>query len=222
MGKRTFDHTVYAIIDPEKSRSGEPISDALAVAQGGASAIQIRCKNLETTEFLQTARAVIAALTGYEIPVLINDRVDVALAAGADGVHLGWQDMPISDARNILGDNALIGLSIKTSKQAQLAPVGLLDYCCIGGFFPTNSKDSNGNALGAERYHEIRSILHRRAPKMPVGAIAGIDRENVHEPISVGADGVAVISALSQSENPRLATKELRERIICARKGEPK
>ncbi|MBJ7408392.1 MAG: thiamine phosphate synthase, partial [Bradyrhizobium sp.] len=88
------------------------------------------------------ARAIKAALAGSFVPLLINDRVDVALAAGADGVHVGWDDMPVADARRLLGREAIIGLSIKTRAQIDAAPIDLLDYVCIGGVFETSSKDN--------------------------------------------------------------------------------
>lgn len=218
MNRNPFDHTLYAILDPEVSLSGEIVADALAIAEGGATAFQLRCKTDDTRRFLQTARAVSAALTDYELPLLINDRVDIAQAADADGVHLGWQDMPVPDARRILGENAVIGLSIKTREQAEKAPVALLDYCCIGGFFPTSTKDGNGDALGPVRYRILRDILGSRAPDLPVGAIAGITAENAREPVLAGADGVAVISALSNSKKPGQAAANLRGAVEQARK----
>ena len=111
------------------------------------------------------------------MPLLINDRVDVALAAGADGVHVGWDDMPVADARRLLGREAIIGLSIKTRAQIEAAPLDLLDYVCIGGVFETSSKDNKEPPVRPEGFAALAAHLRSRAPNMPVGAIAGIDEQ---------------------------------------------
>src|SRR5207302_4537329 len=127
----------------------------------------------------------------HSVPLIINDRVDVALAAGADGVHVGPDDMPPEEARRLLGSNALIGLSIKTIDQARAAPLDLLDYVGIGGVYATASKDNPQAPIGADGLRTLVDVIHARAPGMPIAAIAGIDETNAAEVIAAGADGIA-------------------------------
>jgi thiamine-phosphate pyrophosphorylase len=144
------------------------------------------------------------------VPVLVNDRVDVALAAGADGVHVGQDDMPAADARRLLGPSAVIGLSVKTLAEAETAPLEALDYVCVGGVFATTSKDNVKAPIGVAGMKKLLAAFRARAPKFPVGAIAGIDETNAGEVVSGGADGVAVISALSLAPDPADAARRLR------------
>ncbi len=216
------DLRLYALVDPERA-GGRPLDElARAVADGGATLVQLRDKLGETRAMVETARAIKSVLAG-RVPLLINDRVDVALAARADGVHLGQEDMAAIDARRLLGPDALIGLSIKTTAQAAAAPIEFLDYVCVGGVFATSSKDNRDPPIGVEGFRTILSILRERAPDLPVGAIAGIDATNASELIEAGADGVAVISALSLAGDPATAARGLR-RIVdsaLARRASP-
>jgi thiamine-phosphate pyrophosphorylase len=142
---------------------------------------------------------------------VINDRVDVALASGADGVHVGQDDMAVEDARKILGRHAIIGLSIKTVAQADAAPVDLLDYVGSGGVYVTLSKQQKNAPIGPDGLARVIGALHRRAPKLPVCGIAGIDASNTAPVIAAGAAGVAVISALSLAPDPVAASRTLRQ-----------
>jgi len=157
------------------------------------------------------------------VPLLINDRVDVALATGADGVHVGQDDMAVEDARRLLGPDAIIGLSIKTVAQAEAAPVDLLDYVAIGGVYATSSKDNPDPPIGVAGLARIAAVFRRRRPDLPVGAIAGIDAANAAATVDAGADGVAVISALSLAPSPPDAARELRAIVdkALAERGRP-
>jgi thiamine-phosphate pyrophosphorylase len=150
------------------------------------------------------------------VPLLINDRVDVALAAGADGVHVGQDDMAVADARALLGPQAIIGLSIKTVAQAEAAPLELLDYVCVGGVFATTSKDNPDPPIGLTGLRRIVDVFRARQAGFPVGAIAGIDAGNAAETVAAGADGVAVISTLSLAPDPTAATRALRQVLDAA------
>lgn len=211
------DLTLYGILDPERSR-GRPLPQLAAEAvRGGATLLQLRDKFGDTRRMVDSARAIRAAIAGSGVQLLVNDRVDVALAAEAEGVHLGQDDMAIADARRIMGPDAIIGLSIKTLDEARAAPVELLDYACIGGVFDTASKD-NPTSIGVAGWAERAEILRSRAPDMPVGAIAGIDATNTDSLIGAGADGVAIISALFMAPDVAAATRELAAIIAEARK----
>jgi thiamine-phosphate pyrophosphorylase len=142
------DVRLYALLDPEIS--GERLPElAQAVIEGGATLIQLRDKRGETRRLLAEARVLKRVLALHSVPLIINDRVDVALAAGADGVHVGQDDMPAEEARRLLGRDALIGLSVKTVDQARAAPLDLLDYVGIGGVYATGSKDNPEPPIGA-------------------------------------------------------------------------
>ena len=181
------------------------------VARGGATLVQLRDKHRTTRDMVQAAKAIKRALAPLGVPFLVNDRVDVALAADADGVHLGQDDMAIEDARLLLGSHAIIGMSIKTSEQAARAPVEHLDYVCIGGVFATSSKDNPDPPIGISGLKSIFSVIRERDPDLPIGAIAGIDASNAGAAVAAGADGVAVISALSLAPDPQAAARGLRE-----------
>jgi thiamine-phosphate pyrophosphorylase len=155
------------------------------------------------------------------VPFVVNDRIDVALAAKADGVHLGPDDMAIEDARALLGRGAIVGLSIKSVAEADAAPLDLIDYVGSGGVYVTLSKEQKNPPIGPQGLARIIAALHRRAANLPVVGIAGIDAGNAAEVIAAGADGVAVISALSQSPDPAGAARGLRDIVdaMLAKRG---
>jgi thiamine-phosphate pyrophosphorylase len=210
------DLRLYALLDPERAGGRELAELAVALARGGATLAQLRDKHGDTRGMIATARAIKARLAVSAVPLLINDRVDVALAAGADGVHLGQEDMAIADARALLGPRAIIGLSIKTVDQALQAPIELLDYACIGGVFATGSKVNPDPPIALAGLRSILAALRSRAPALPIGAIAGIDATNAGGVIAAGADGVAVISALSLAADPQSAARDLRAIVDTA------
>jgi thiamine-phosphate pyrophosphorylase len=206
----TVDLRLNAIVDPERS-GGHDLADlARLCAQGGATLIQLRDKISETRAMVAHARAIKTALAPFNVPLVINDRVDVALAAGAEGVHVGQNDMAVEDARKLLGRGAIIGLSIKTVAEADAAPVDLIDYVGSGGVYVTLSKEQKNAPIGPEGLARVITALHVRAPKLPVCGIAGIDAGNAAAVIAAGADGVAVISALSLAPDPAAAARSLR------------
>jgi thiamine-phosphate pyrophosphorylase len=205
-----IDLRLNAIVDPERS-GGHDLADlARRCAQGGATLIQLRDKLSETRAMVETARAIKKALAPFAVPLVVNDRVDVALAAGADGVHVGQDDMAVEDARRLLGRGAIIGLSIKTVDEANAAPVELIDYVGSGGVYATTSKQQKNAPIGPAGLARVIAALHARTPKLPVCGIAGIDTGNAAAVIAAGADGVAVISALSLAPDPAAAARALR------------
>jgi thiamine-phosphate pyrophosphorylase len=212
----TVDLRLYALIDPEHAGGRDLAELARLVAQGGATLVQLRDKRSDTRAMVERARAIKAALAPFGIPLLVNDRVDVALASGADGVHVGQDDMAVEDARRLLGPHAIIGLSIKTVAHTEAAPLGLLDYVGVGGVFATSSKDNPNPPIGPAGLARIASVLRRRAPAFPLCGIAGIDAGNAGEAIAAGADGVAVISALSLNADPQAAARALRTVVDAA------
>jgi thiamine-phosphate pyrophosphorylase len=206
----TPDLRLYALVDPEHAGGRDLAELARLVAQGGATLVQLRDKLSDTRAMVERARAIKAALAPFGIPLLINDRVDVALASGADGAHVGQEDMAVADARRLLGPDSIIGLSIKTVAQAEAAPIDLLDYVGVGGVFSTSSKNNTKAPIGPTGLAQIAGIFRQRSPNFPLCGIAGIDASNAADVIAAGADGVAVISALSLKGDPQAAARELR------------
>jgi thiamine-phosphate pyrophosphorylase len=209
------DLRLYAIVDPEHAGHHALTVLARDLAEGGATLVQLRDKRGQTREMVAQARAIKAALAPFAVPFIVNDRVDVALAAGADGVHLGQDDMEVADARRLLGPGAIIGWSVKTMSEAQVAPLQHLTYVAIGAVFPTTSKD-NPTHIGPGGLRQIAAKIRARAPGFPVGAIAGVTEANAADVIAAGADGICAISALSSAPDPGAAAKKLRGVVDAA------
>lgn len=215
------DLRLNAIVDPERA-GGHQLADLAArCVRGGATLVQLRDKCSATRALIEEARAIKRALKAYSVPFLVNDRVDVAMAAGADGVHLGQDDMGVEDARRLLGANAIIGLSVKSVDEAEAARLDLVDYVGSGGVYATSSKQQKNAPIGPAGLARIITVLRRRAPDLPVCGIAGIEASNAGEVIAAGADGVAVISALSLAPDPEIAARRLREIVdaVLAKRG---
>ena len=210
------DITLYGILDPNRSQGRSLAELAIAALKGGATILQYRDKNASIRQLIETGREIKSAIVATGIPLLINDRVDAAMAIGADGVHIGQDDMSVKDARRLLGPDAIIGLTIKTKAHAIAAPVEPLDYVCIGGVYDTLSKD-NPVSIGIDGWQTIASHFREFSPNLPVGAIAGIDASNIEEVIQAGADGVAIISAMFMADDVESISQELMKKIMTAR-----
>ena len=205
-----IDLRLNAIVDPERA-NGRPLAELTRlVVAGGATLIQLRDKHGSTRRMIEEAHAIHAVLAGTGVALVINDRVDVALAAEADGVHVGQDDMRVEDARRLLGPKAIIGLSIKTVAQANAAPLDQLDYVGVGGVYATASKDNPDPPIGITGLRDIVAAVRARRRDLPICGIAGIDASNAAPIIAAGADGVAVISALSMQKDPQAAARQLR------------
>jgi thiamine-phosphate pyrophosphorylase len=216
-----LDLRLNAIVDPERA-GGYALADLAArCVRGGATLVQLRNKHSETRALIEEARAIKQALAPFAVPFVVNDRVDVAMAAGADGVHLGQDDMAVEDARRLLGANAIIGLSIKSVEEAEAARLDLVGYVGSGGVYATSSKQQKNAPIGPAGLARVIAALRRRAPALPVCGIAGIDASNAAEVIAAGADGVAVISALSLVPSPETAARQLRDIVdgVLAKRG---
>jgi thiamine-phosphate pyrophosphorylase len=198
----------YAIVDPEVSGGHELPELCRMLAAGGATLVQLRDKLSDTRVMVERARAIKAALG--KVPLLINDRLDVALAVAADGVHIGWDDMAPADARALLGPEPIIGLTINSPQRADATALELIDYAGIGGVYGTTSKSTKNAPIGLAGMARVIEALHRRRADFPTCGIAGINAGNAGCVIEAGADGVSVISALSQASDPKAAAEQLR------------
>jgi thiamine-phosphate pyrophosphorylase len=216
-----LDLRLNAILDPERAGGHDLIDLARAVATGGATLVQLRDKKSDTRAMIEQARAIKAAVAPFNIVFVVNDRVDVALAAVAHGVHIGPDDMAPEDARRLLGPDAIIGVSVKSIAAAEAAPVGLIDYAGVGGVYATLSKEQKTPPIGTDGFARVAAALRERAPTLPIVGIAGIDAGNAAAVIAAGADGVAVISALSGARDPAAAARTLRQIVdtMLAKRG---
>lgn len=213
----TVDLRLYALVDPAVA-GGRSLPALTALVADSVTLVQLRDKHGSTRVMIEEARDIAAVLKPRGTPLLINDRVDVALAAKADGVHIGWDDMEAGDARRLLGPEAIIGLSIKSMEQAQAAPLELLDYVAIGGVYATTSKDNTAAPIGTGGLRAIAAAIRARKDAMPICAIAGINTSNAADVVAAGADGVAVISTLSLAKDPAVAASDLRSVVGAALK----
>jgi len=207
------DLRLYGIVDPQWVRGRNLVDVALASVQGGCTLLQYRDKLADTRTMVDRARALKSALAGTGVSLLVNDRVDVALAAGADGVHVGQEDMHPADARRLLGPDAIIGVTITTGAHADELYRLQVDYACIGCVFATNSKNSPSPPIGLEGLAKLAFRARLAAPGTPVGAISGIDHSNAASVIGAGAEGIAVISAIFMAEDVAGAARRLRTAV---------
>jgi thiamine-phosphate pyrophosphorylase len=202
----TFDLRLYVILDTSVVRT--PLDDVVRqVIDGGATMIQLRHKGTDTLEFYRQA-SIVRSIVHDPVRVIVNDRVDVAMAARADGVHLGTDDMPVDIARRLLGKDAIVGASANTPEEALQAEALGADYLGVGTVFPTTSKSNIKSVIGTEGLKNIVMQVH-----VPVVAIGGITREHIPDVMQTGAAGVAVISAVFGRGQPMSDTRQLRQRI---------
>ncbi len=207
--KPHFDLTLYLVTDPKLS-GGDLPEKIKAAIQGGVTLVQLREKNADSRQFLETALRVREVTDCYGIPLIINDRIDIALACNAAGVHLGQQDIPCKIAREILGPDKLIGVTAKTVKQAMQAECDGADYLGCGALFPSGAKPQ-AQPMTLSTLSQILACVH-----IPVAAIGGINAENVHLPVEAGVNGAAVVSAILGQPDISAAARKLRGKIEAA------
>ena len=194
--------TLVAITDALRGDAAELVSRACAAARGGATMIQLRLKDADARTTVEVARALVASLPA-EVPLIVNDRADVAIAAGAAGVHVGPEDVPPSALRRVVPPEFIIGASIGTDAELPLAADA--DYVGIGPVYATDSKLDAGSPIGASRLAEL--ITRSRKPAVAIG---GIDASNAAAAMDAGAAGVAVIRAVFGAKDPEQAARVIR------------
>jgi len=194
---------LYVIIDTQALRGGSPVEAASKVIRGGAKTIQLRDKPGNKKELLPIAQQLKNLCAEHHVLFIVNDYLDLALAANADGLHVGQKDLPISVARKLLPIDKILGCSTTSVDQAVTAESEGADYIAVGSMYPTPSKET-AVVVGPERLHQIR-----QAVTLPLVAIGGITRDNASEVMAAGADSVAVISAILQAEDVEKATQEI-------------
>ncbi|MBQ8987068.1 MAG: thiamine phosphate synthase [Lachnospiraceae bacterium] len=196
---------LYAITDRSWLRGRTLRSQVEEALDGGATFLQLREKNLDDAHFLEEARELQALCREHGVPFIVNDNVDVALAMGADGIHVGQHDMEAGDVRKLLGPDKILGVSAQTVEQAILAEQRGADYLGVGAVFPTGSKDDADDVS----FEELKAICE--AVSIPVVAIGGISLLNVKELAGSGICGIAVISAIFAQNDIKMAAQQLRK-----------
>lgn len=202
----TFDLRLYVILDTNVLKN--PMDETVRqLIDGGATMIQLRHKGTDTLEFYRQA-SIVRSLVRDPVRFIVNDRVDVAMAVGADGVHFGTDDLPVTMARRLLGAGAIIGASANTPDEARRAEADGASYLGVGTVFPTRSKNNIKSIIGIEGLKNIVTRVH-----IPVVAIGGITPDHIEQVMQTGAAGVAVISAVFGRGQPMSDTRQLRQRI---------
>jgi thiamine-phosphate pyrophosphorylase len=212
MNKQNIDYSLYLVTDRGLARGRSTVEVVKAAVSGGVTCIQLREKDCSTLEFIEQARAIKNFLEEGEVPLIINDRLDVALAVGADGVHLGQSDMPLEMARKIAGSSMLIGISAESVQDAVEAENGGADYLGVSPIYATPTKTDTAPPLEIQGLREIKNRV-----KIPLVGIGGLNNSNAAEVIRNGADGVAVVSAIMAAEDPETAAMNLKQIINEAR-----
>ena len=203
---RNFDTTLYFITDSTGFSEEDFLRRTEEALKGGASLLQLREKDKTTREYISLAEKVHTLTKKYNVPLIIDDRVDVALAMGAEGVHLGQSDMPINTARKILGDDFIIGATTKTVPQALEAYQQGADYLGVGAIFPTTTKVKTV-ITSTETLGNICSAV-----PIPVNAIGGLNKDNIDILKGIPIAGICVVSAIMKADEPKQATTELKAR----------
>jgi thiamine-phosphate pyrophosphorylase len=199
---------LYLVTD-QGSAAGRTLSDVVSAAvQGGVTCVQLREKYLSTRDFLAQALALKALLLPFRIPLVINDRIDIALACGADGVHLGQSDMPVLQARRLLPPHVFIGWSVETMDDVVSSASLPVDYLGVSPIHTTLTKTDTLQPWGLDGLRQVRT-----ATSLPLVAIGGIHAGNARQVMVAGADGLAVVSALCAADDPCQAAQALRQQI---------
>lgn len=206
------DYTLYLVTDRGLA-AGRSFDDIVREGvEGGVTLVQLREKDLAVRDFVACAVALRNLLGEYRVPLIVNDRVDVALACGAAGVHLGQDDMDCSSARRIVGRGLIVGVSVSCVEEAVKAEAQGADYLGVSPVFSTPTKTDTPPAVGLEGLWAIRTAV-----RLPLVAIGGIKAENAADVIRAGADGLAVVSAIMACPEPRIAARTLKAAIAEAR-----
>lgn len=204
MNKKNIDYSLYLVTDRRNKTTEDFLKIIEEAIQGGVTVVQLREKNTSTKEFYQIAIKLKEITQKYKIPLIINDRIDIALAIDCEGVHLGQDDMPAEIARKILGKDKLIGVSAHNIEEAKKAVLDGADYIGSGAVFPTSTKN-DASDVPIEKLKDITNSIN-----IPTVAIGGIKSENIKQLENTNISGISVVSAIMESENPAKASEKLK------------
>ncbi|MDE2839431.1 MAG: thiamine phosphate synthase [Chloroflexota bacterium] len=204
--KRALDLRLYVVLDPAIAGGRSVVEIARQTIAGGVTMLQLRDKRSPDRNILDAATAIAQLCRAASIPFIVNDRVDIAWASGADGVHLGHDDLPPAAARRLLGDDAIIGMSAGNLTELAAALPALPDYLGVGPMYATHTKRDAGAPVGPAMIRTLREA----APTIPLVGIGGITAENAAAVLAAGAAGIAVVSAVVAARDVEAATRALR------------
>ncbi len=210
---RPQDLSLYILTDRRLAGDRPPAEVVAAALRGGATAVQLRDKTATTRELLRLGEALLAVTRPAGVPLIVNDRLDVALALDAEGVHLGQEDLPPDVARRLLGPEKILGVSADTVEEALEAQRTGADYLGVGDVFGTRSKPDAGAVIGLEGLRRVA-----QAVRIPVVGIGGVTAQNAAAVIEAGAAGVAVLSAVMGAPDPEAAARALRAAVEAGRR----
>jgi len=191
------------------------IDVARAAIKGGATVVQLRDKHASTGELFVYASELREITREAGVMLIINDRIDIALAVEADGVHLGQEDIALEVAKRVLGHNYIIGISATNLEEAIEASRGGADYIGLGPIFPTPSKDDAAPPMGLDGLEAVKAVVD-----VPIVAIGGLTRDNIEDTVKAGSDGIAVISAITSADDMEKAAQELSDMIGKAKRSQ--
>lgn len=205
--KKNIDYSLYLVTDTDLCPREDLLDTVLNAINGGVSLVQLREKDISSREFYNEALAIKKITDAKAVPLIINDRLDIALAIDADGLHIGQTDLPASVARRILGNDKILGLSASNVAEAEKAVLDGADYLGVGAVFPTTTK-KDAHDVGVEMLKDVRKII-----KVPIVGIGGINVENLPQIYGTHIDGISVISAIMGKSDPYSASKQLKEMV---------
>ena len=205
---RTIDLSLYLVLDPGLCAGFGMVETARAAVAGGASVVQLRDKHADTPLMIETGRALKAALSGTGALLIVNDNVEAAVAIGADGLHIGQEDMDAPTARARIGDDMILGLSVETEALAAGIDPAIVDYAGIGPVFATSTKADHKEPTG---FAGLARLV--RVCPVPAVAIGGLKAAHVGDVFAAGANGLAVVSAICGTRDPEAAAREIAENI---------
>ena len=208
-----IDYTLYLVTDRALSMGRSNLEVIRAAVEGGVTVVQLREKSATTKHFYAEGLKIRDFLRMKRIPLIINDRIDIALALHADGVHLGQEDMPVNIARMILGPNKIIGASVFTADEAMAAESEGADYLGLSPIFVTETKPELMKQIGLEGIPPIK-----RSVRIPVVGIGSMSQANAYEVVRAGLDGVAVVSAICSQEDPKAAAAAIKAEVVRAKR----
>ncbi|MBO0141725.1 thiamine phosphate synthase [Agrobacterium sp. Ap1] len=210
---KQFDLSLYLVLDPNLCRAFGMVETARLAVLGGATMVQLRDKQATTAEMIATGLQLKAALSGAGVSLIVNDDVEAALAIGADGIHVGQEDMNATEVRKRVGDRLILGLSIETEDLARRVDPAVVDYVGVGPVFATGTKPDHKQPIGFEGLARIVA-----ASPIPAVAIGGVKVQHVEEIFRAGAKGLAVVSAICGSPDPQAATRLIADKIAEVKK----
>jgi thiamine-phosphate pyrophosphorylase len=205
---KQFDLSLYLVLDPDLCEPIGMVETTRLAVRGGVTMVQLRDKRASTVHMIETGMALKAALAGTGVPLIINDNVEAAVAIGADGIHVGQEDMSADEVRARVGKEMILGLSVDRGEHARPADPRHVDYVGVGPVFPTNTKLDHSPAIGFDGLAKLIGMS-----PLPAVAIGGIKAQHIGECLNAGAKGVAVVSTICGQPDPEEAARHLAQMI---------